>query len=290
MQKIEILTKIKPIQNVLIGSDPEYIVRDLGTNEPKSVVGKLGGSKYDPIYIDKHMSYQEDNVNVEFTVTPTTDPKEMLREIHFLKDYCNNLLSKKGLVIDMDTVSAEYSDEELNSDVAKTFGCSSSDDCWVLLTRESPDNTLNIRCAGGHFHISYDNPDYQTSMMLARAFDLYLGIPSLLLDKDTNRRKLYGLAGDVRLTGYGFEYRTLSNHITQEQEYLEYYFFQIFNAIEAVNNGLRLNDLEQANQICNAINTYNTQQAQYLMEQNKIISFKEFMENYSIYTEKQITV
>jgi hypothetical protein len=273
------ISNIQPINNVLIGSDPEYMVRDIKTNKPRSIVGLLGGTKDKPIYIDKHMSYQEDNVNVEYTVTPTTDYKQMLSEIDYLTEFCNGLLISKGVYIDKDTVSAEYEQSELNSKVAKLFGCSSSDNSWTLMQNESPDNTLMIRCCGGHFHISYDNPDFDTSIALARALDLYLGVPSILLDEDRDRRKLYGLAGEIRMTSYGVEYRVLSNHITQKEEYLAYYFYQINKAIEAVNNGLILNDSELALQIINCINTYNTQQAEYIMEQYNIDNLETFLKN-----------
>lgn len=146
--KVAIMNNVQPINNVLIGSDPEYPIRDIKTNKPRSVVGLLGGTKHKPIYIDKHLSYQEDNVNVEFTVTPTTDPLQMLEEVNLLIDYCNTLLAPKGVYIDKDSVTAEYAEEELNSEVARLFGCSSSDNCWTLEQNESPDNTLMLRSCG----------------------------------------------------------------------------------------------------------------------------------------------
>jgi hypothetical protein len=53
--------------------------------------------------------------------------------------------------------------------------------------------------------------DYKT---LVKLLDIYLGNLCVLLDTDANnakRRKIYGKAGDFRLTAYGIEYRTLSN-------------------------------------------------------------------------------
>ena len=41
--------------------------------------------------------------------------------------------------------------------------------------------------------------------------DLFLGCPSIILDKDNKRRELYGKAGAYRNKPYGVEYRTLSN-------------------------------------------------------------------------------
>jgi len=41
--------------------------------------------------------------------------------------------------------------------------------------------------------------------------DLYLGVPSVLMDKGELRKQLYGKAGAYRMKPYGVEYRTLSN-------------------------------------------------------------------------------
>ena len=52
-------------------------------------------------------------------------------------------------------------------------------------------------------------------LWVIRMCDLFLGIPSLLLDRDPtskDRRKLYGGAGSHRIRNkYGVEYRSLSN-------------------------------------------------------------------------------
>lgn len=47
--------------------------------------------------------------------------------------------------------------------------------------------------------------------------DLYLGVPSVLIDPDTRRRSLYGKAGCFRLTDYGVEYRVLSGYFIKDE-------------------------------------------------------------------------
>ncbi|MCW8826503.1 MAG: hypothetical protein OQK78_08770, partial [Gammaproteobacteria bacterium] len=56
----------------------------------------------------------------------------------------------------------------------------------------------------------YTNND-TISRMVVKAMDLYLGVPSVLIDPDNDRRELYGKAGAYRNKPYGLEYRTLSN-------------------------------------------------------------------------------
>ena len=41
--------------------------------------------------------------------------------------------------------------------------------------------------------------------------DYAIGVPSVLIDSDKARRRLYGKAGSMRHKPYGVEYRTLSN-------------------------------------------------------------------------------
>ena len=54
-----------------------------------------------------------------------------------------------------------------------------------------------------HIHIGYDNNNIDASLRLVKYLDLYLGVPSVLKDKDKRRRSLYGKAGCFRLTSYG---------------------------------------------------------------------------------------
>ena len=51
--------------------------------------------------------------------------------------------------------------------------------------------------------MGYENPDVDTSLALVKYMDAFLGIPSVVKDKDKKRRSLYGEAGCFRLTDYG---------------------------------------------------------------------------------------
>jgi hypothetical protein len=98
-----------------------------------------------------------------------------------------------------------------------------------------PECNNTFRSCGGHVHIGYDGgvdfeqPDHMTEeeyeeaifqismdrVGVVRMCDLFLGIPSLLIDKDPtskNRRNLYGQAGTHRpCQQYGVEYRSMGN-------------------------------------------------------------------------------
>jgi len=75
-----------------------------------------------------------------------------------------------------------------------------------------------MRSAGGHVHI-------ETSLNkrhVIQACDLFLGVPSVLMDDGEMRKQLYGKAGCFRPKPYGVEYRTLSNFWIFKKKYIEW--------------------------------------------------------------------
>lgn len=88
----------------------------------------------------------------------------------------------------------------------------------------------------GHIHIGYDNPSVETSLKLVKAFDIFLGIPSIILDSDKERKKMYGKAGAHRMKWYGVEYRGLSNYWLQEDESTKLIFNGIRMAVAMLNS------------------------------------------------------
>lgn len=67
--------------------------------------------------------------------------------------------------------------------------------------------------------------------------DLFLGVGSVLLDKDTKRRALYGKAGAMRMKKFGCEYRVLSNFWIFDDELIRWVFNNTIKALEFVNMG-----------------------------------------------------
>ena len=75
----------------------------------------------------------------------------------------------------------------------------------------------NFRTAGGHIHIGGNTTDVVCDPLMKPMFvymlDLFVGIPSVLIDNSTQtyrRRKYFGAAGCHRDKPYGLEYRVLS--------------------------------------------------------------------------------
>lgn len=91
-------------------------------------------------------------------------------------------------------------------------------------------------------HFGYNNQNIETSLVLIKYFDAFLGLVSLLYDSDVRRRDFYGKAGSFRLCEYGFEFRTLSSAMMATKELIEIVYNQVVRAINCFNNGGMLPD------------------------------------------------
>ena len=92
--------------------------------------------------------------------------------------------------------------------MAHIFGCEPDHNAWTGKENSKPRPPHRfMRSAGGHVHVETQK-DPST---VIKAMDLFLGVPSVLMDEGEDRKKLYGSAGAHRIKPYGVEYRTLSN-------------------------------------------------------------------------------
>lgn len=245
----------KRIKNITIGSDPEMFIYDNFMESFVPVCGMIGGTKKNPIAItDNGHSLQEDNVAVEFCIPPCKTKEDFIENINFVKNYIENTILKPRDLSLKCVASARFNPNDLLSEQASVFGCDPDNNAWSLkqnvIDRDNIDK--NLRSTGMHIHIGYDNPDEHTNVLLIRALDLFLGVPSVLFDPDTERRKLYGKAGAYRDKPYGVEYRVLSSHFLNNNDLLEFIFDNTLKAIEFVNIGAEVtNPLD----VIKAINT-----------------------------------
>lgn len=113
-----------------------------------------------------------------------------------------------------------------------------------------------------HLHYGYQSPNVETSIKLIKFFDLCCGVPSILYDRDTFRRTLYGKAGSFRFCKYGVEARCLSSFMLND-EYLPLIYKQAMLAVDMVNEGLPLPD---GDLVQKCINTSNKVLAEHLIK------------------------
>tara|TARA_R110000764_G_scaffold86057_2_gene166705 strand:- start:211 stop:1002 length:792 start_codon:yes stop_codon:yes gene_type:complete len=199
------------LQNVTVGADPEVFVADM-SGTITSAIGKVGGSKDYPRPV-MDGGVQEDNVLAEFNINPAKSKLEFVCNISSVMGSLRNILENNNLqpVI---VPSHKFTAQELSNfgPEAMEFGCSSEWNAWDSKVMPRPKgDKVNLRTAGGHVHVGYDNPDRFIGEDLIKLMDYAIGVPSVLIDTDKHRRKLYGKAGSMRHKPYGVEYRTLSN-------------------------------------------------------------------------------
>lgn len=210
-----------------IGTDMEiFAVDNQGIH--RSLCGKIGGTKEQPLqvgHLPSGFCVQEDNVSLEFNIPACDNRQDFISSVQIMMKYNADLLKKYGFTISQDS-SATFIADELTHPNALVFGCEPDYNAWTQAENPKPIAVnKQLRTAGGHIHVG-------TAVDIVHAtkcMDLYLGVPSIILD-DTDssrkRRELYGKAGALRPKPYGFEYRTLSNFWTFKEELINWVYSQ----------------------------------------------------------------
>jgi len=216
---------------ITIGADPELFLVD---NHKKliSAVNLIGGTKESPLPLElPGCAVQEDNVAAEFNIPPCTSFNDFHTNIQYVLEHLKYKVKPLGLSLATKVASHTFTDDQLETWQAMVFGCEPDYNAWTNKQNPRPSiDNPNLRSAGGHIHVG-TNLD---KIEVIRSMDLHLGIESLDLDKDTERRKLYGKAGAFRPKEYGVEYRTLSNFWIWSEETIKWAWGKTNQAIKFV--------------------------------------------------------
>lgn len=259
----------RPLENILIGTDPECFIFNNKTGKVKSSIKLIPGTKQHPHHIEElgdGFALQTDNILAEFNVPPVNDVHSFINNINKMKDYIRNFVKAADENLDILCAASQVVPKsELRSKQAKEFGC--DPDYCIYTGDQNPKpeeaSTTTLRSAGFHVHVGYDQPEIDRSIRLLHYLDAFLGLPSIVIDTDTQRRNLYGKAGCFRLTNYGCEYRTLSSYFMKDDLHLKWVFNQTLKAIRAYNNCENIpdpavvqdvinnNKVDQAKELCN---------------------------------------
>jgi len=255
------------ISKVTLGADPEFFLRHKITGTHCSGIGIIGGTKDEPRQITKKGHFvQEDNVLGEFNIPPCSTEKDFIDNLNIaLKEIKKSVLPSD---LEMDFIpSARLPWEELMDEAAGVVGCDPDINAWLRIQNEVLDTLelTNLRTAGGHIHVGYDKPDDIISYELVKAMDLFLAVPAILIDKDTQRRELYGNAGACRIKEYGVEYRTLSNFWVADNSLMSWAYRNTMRAIDYINAGNSV-DEEDGYMVQETINDSDKKFAKILIE------------------------
>jgi len=168
-------------------------------------------------------------VPAEFCIPPCSTAKEFITSIQYALSDIQARADKLGLSLATLTASALFDRDQLRTRAAQQFGCDPDYNVYTRKANPRPKATdKTLRSAGGHVHVGTDKDPFS----MGKTLDLLLGVPSVLLDKDEQRRLLYGKAGAIRFKPYGLEYRTLSNFWIWDEKTIEWVYHQVQDAIE----------------------------------------------------------
>lgn len=269
------------VEMLAVGADVESFLRRDG--RPYPCVGVFHGTKENPqkLPIGEGYAVQEDNVMVEYNIPPARTAKDLAYSIREIYNYLEHEVNGRVGATIYVAASMKFPQDALRSKQAQTFGCEPDFCAWTrtvnTVSKKSADSGL--RTAGGHVHVSFsidgsekveEHPAYVEIIEgIVKAQDLFLGVPSLFVDGDTERRKMYGKAGAFRPKPYGVEYRVLSPFWTTHPARARWVFDQTKRAVEAVSQGIQFNDA-LSKSIQKAINDRNLMIAKNLCRNFKL--------------------
>lgn len=260
-------------RNIKIGSDPELFIINTKTDKVVSSIGLIPGKKK-AAFRAKGMpvgyGIQTDNILAEFNIPPVKKAADFVHHINYMKNYIRDFVKSKDPDLDIRCVASQHvPQDQLQGEEACEFGCDPDYNAYTESVNPKPcGEETDLRSAGVHIHISYNNPNIQQSIRLVKCMDLFLGVPSVILDPDRERRQLYGKAGCFRIVRYGVEYRTMSGYFISSNELISFLFEQTMKAIVFAERG---GILPNGNEIQRIINESDVEAAKAMVEKYRVM-------------------
>jgi hypothetical protein len=231
----------------------------------------MGGTKQQPLPlpIGEGFMVQEDNVALEFNIPPSPTKEEFVSNIVKATTYLEDHVGHKYNFSFSRLSAASFPEAELDDPRAFVFGCDPDFNAWTGRPNPRPlADDKNLRSCGGHVHIGSSSLGLDRQSVI-KACDLFLGVPSVLMDDGELRKQLYGKAGAYRPKGYGQEYRTLSNFWVFDEKLIGWVWDSVALALDAVSNKFDV-DAERKN-IITAINKNRKDVAEQLVHKYNLL-------------------
>lgn len=234
---------------ILLGADPELFIRNPNNGgfvsaDDTTTGPKIQGTKLEPFKVP-FGAVQIDGTALEFNIDPAATQDEFIRNIAEVRKSLGAMVPGYNVVAEpVAWFDKDYFDFEVPSS-AQELGCDPDFNGWTMEVNPRPDPSGKpFRTASGHIHIGWtegedacDKDHFDQCGRIARQMDYYLGIQSLLWDRDGTRRELYGKAGAFRPKPYGMEYRVMSNRWLTSEALQRWVYTAAQLGMEAANNG-----------------------------------------------------
>ena len=216
--------------SLLIGADPEVFAVKNGA----IISGHhlIPGTKEEPHNIGiPGMHVQVDGMALEFNVPPSSDSDVFSKDIDTLLSTLQRMIGEDySLSTKRSNVFTKGYMKSLPKK-ARELGCDPDWNAYTIDLNKINRSLPTLRTVGGHVHLGWgedcpvDAHEYiQAVADMAIQLDCSIGMQSVILDDDTQRRSLYGQAGAFRAKSYGMEYRTLSNYWIFEESFRKMVF------------------------------------------------------------------
>jgi len=218
---------------LLLGADPEIFVEDKGT--PISAHKMIKGNKQNPFLV-KSGAVQVDGMALEFNIDPAATSDEWLHNIDTVLHILKGMIPEEYDMSELATAHFDPDYLKAQPRIARMLGCEPDFNAYTGEQNPRPDEKVDFRTAAGHIHLGWGEDmdegvaHIEECTLLTKQLDIYLGVPSVLLDADQKRRELYGMAGSYRPKEYGMEYRVLSNFWIMSEELIKWVFSQATKA------------------------------------------------------------
>jgi len=225
--------------SITVGADPEFFLYNKRRYRAEPCIGRIAGTKEAVFDLGDGFGAHEDNVTIELTVPPASDPITFAMNIEKGKKLITDRFLTDGERL-MCRGSSEFLDSELQHPQAQRFGCDPDYNAYSNgRMRRTPKRVLNsnIRYAGGHVHIggNFNCPPFVAALFA----DVVISLPDYLPTKtgqapseasNSNklRRHWYGRPGVFRPKEYGIEYRTPSNYWCNDRGVMEQMGYRAF--------------------------------------------------------------
>lgn len=260
---------MKPI--LVAGTDPEFMLWDPKREELVSAIGRIPGTKKRPHKIPGG-AVQRDNVMCELNTDPAQTREELVDKLRLVLKGAAEIAAPNLLLVQ---ASADFPARALRNRETRRFGCDPDFNAWTLMPNEVPFDApdKSFRSAGGHFHVGQTAEtaemlgDPHGKVAVVRMLDIFLGLPSVLLDQDPSspaRRQLYGKAGAHRPKPYGVEYRALGNFWLRSPKLVELIYDLADHAVRLTlqGAGVKIGQLLDTDAVQQAINESSIERAE----------------------------